>query len=139
VELTADLAACFSVRPSEAWIGKLDYLFVFESEAVVTTLQPDLRAVSRLGTRGAIVTAKGDTADFVSRYFAPQYGIDEDPVTGSAHTTLMPYWTERLGKNELSAIQLSERRGNLHCVLMADRVEISGKAVTFLMGNIGVA
>ena len=75
---------------------------------------------------------------FVSRYFAPQFGIDEDPVTGSAHTTLMPYWAKRLGKNELSAIQLSERRGRLHCVLRGDRVEISGKAVTYLVGEIGV-
>ena len=95
-----------------------------------------LRAISRLGTRGAIVTAKGDKADFVSRYFAPQYGIDEDPVTGSAHTTLTPYWAERLGKKEMNAVQLSARKGQLHCVLLGDRVEISGKTKTYLIGEI---
>lgn len=138
VALSPELTACFPVRPSEAWKGKVDYLLVFENEAVVAGLQPDLRAISRLGTRGAIATAKGDTAGFVSRYFAPQFGIDEDPVTGSAHTTLMPYWANRLGTNELSAIQLSERKGHLHCVLLGDRVEISGKAVTYLVGEIEV-
>ena len=138
VELTPEMAACFPVRPSEAWKGKMDYFFVFENESVVAALQPDLRAVSKLGTRGAIITAKGDKSDFVSRYFAPQYGIDEDPVTGSAHTTLMPYWAERLGKNELSAIQLSERKGHLQCALTGDRVEISGKAVTYLVGEIEI-
>ena len=130
VALTPELAACFPIRPTEAWKGKVDFMLVFESESIISILQPDLRAISRLGTRGAIVTAKGDKADFVSRYFAPQYGIDEDPVTGSAHTTLTPYWAERLGKKEMNAVQLSARKGQLHCVLLGDRVEISGKTKT---------
>lgn len=136
VELTPELLACFPVRPLETWKGRMDYMLIFENETVVKTLKPNLHAIAQLGTRGAIATAKGDDCDFVSRYFAPQFGIDEDPVTGSAHTTLTPYWSQQLGKTDLAAIQLSERRGYLRCVHKNARVEISGKAKTYLRGEI---
>ncbi len=92
--------------------------------------------INTLGGRGVIVTAKGDQVDFVSRFFAPQSGIDEDPVTGSAHTTLTPLWAQKLGKTKLSAIQVSSRKGYLDCELKGERVEISGRAVTYLQGEI---
>jgi predicted PhzF superfamily epimerase YddE/YHI9 len=89
-----------------------------------------------VNARGTIITAPGETSDFVSRFFAPQVGINEDPVTGSAHTTLIPYWAQKLKKKELSAIQLSQRQGTLKCRLTDDRVYISGKAKTYLTGEI---
>jgi predicted PhzF superfamily epimerase YddE/YHI9 len=82
-----------------------------------------------------IVTAEGKDCDFVSRFFAPAFGIDEDPVTGSAHTTLVPYWAKQLGKVEMEAVQVSARRGKLHCTLVNDRVELTGKAVLYLKGE----
>jgi PhzF family phenazine biosynthesis protein len=138
IEFFPELLAGFDIQPLEAYKGRMDYMLVFESEKQIRELQPDLRAISKLKSRGAIVTAKGDHADFVSRYFAPFFGIDEDPVTGSAHTTLTPYWSKKLGKNELTAIQLSERTGHLKCVERGDRVEISGKAQTYLVGTIKI-
>jgi len=90
------------------------------------------------GVRGVIVTAKGKDADFVSRFFGPGVGIDEDPVTGSAHTTLIPYWSKKLEKDEMTAIQLSKRKGVLQCRYLNDRVEIGGKAITYLIGEIEV-
>jgi predicted PhzF superfamily epimerase YddE/YHI9 len=97
-----------------------------------------LHLVSKAESRGAIITAPGRNADFVSRYFAPQYGIPEDPVTGSAHTMLTPYWSKKLGKKELTAIQLSPRKGHLKCTDLGDRVDITGKAVTYLTGEIEI-
>lgn len=132
------LTAGFDIEPKEAFQGKTDYMLVYESEAQVRDLKPDFGPISQLGGRGVIVTAPGEQSDFVSRFFAPQAGINEDPVTGSAHTTLTPYWAEKLGKNELKAIQLSERRGYLQCRLLGDRVEISGKAALYLIGEIFV-
>ena len=90
----------------------------------------------QLKTRGVIVTARGKDVDFVSRFFAPAVGINEDPVTGSAHTILTPYWAKKLNKTELTASQLSERRGKLFCKYLGDRVEISGMAVMYLTGTI---
>jgi predicted PhzF superfamily epimerase YddE/YHI9 len=116
--------------------GKTDYLFVFENESDVQNMKPDIARISKLDARGVIVTAKGDNVDFVSRFFAPQSGIDEDPVTGSAHTTLVPYWASELNKTEFSAIQLSERKGYLQCKFLGDRVEISGQARLYLTGEI---
>jgi PhzF family phenazine biosynthesis protein len=133
-----ELLACFDIKPLEALKGKMDYILVFENEKQLRELQPDFRAISKLKSRGAIVTAKGDKSDFVSRYFAPFYGIDEDPVTGSAHTTLTPYWSAKLGNKELSAIQVSERTGHLKCVDKGERIEISGKAKTYLVGKINL-
>jgi PhzF family phenazine biosynthesis protein len=136
VSVSDELLACFPIRPKEAWKGKMDYMLIFENETQVVAIQPDFRAIKKLGTRGAIISAKGDESDFVSRYFAPQYGIDEDPVTGSAHTTLTPYWSKKLDKKLLSAIQVSPRRGYLQCHDLGERIGISGHAVTYMRAEI---
>lgn len=114
--------------------GKL-VMAVFGDEAAVRTIEPDFAALARHDLK-AIVTAPGTDVDFVSRFFAPSEGIAEDPVTGSAHCTLIPYWAARLGKNELRARQISARVGELWCKLLGDRVEIAGHAVRFLEGTI---
>jgi predicted PhzF superfamily epimerase YddE/YHI9 len=116
--------------------GPYDYMVVLDSQQAVAALEPDFRRLAGSPGRGVLVTARGDDADFVSRCFFPQSGIDEDPVTGSAHTMLVPYWAHQLGKNNLSAIQLSARRGYLDCALDGGRVFMSGHAKTFLKGEI---
>lgn len=135
----AALIQGLGIEPMETYKGKTDYMAVLPSEADVLALRPDFALLSTIDARGIIVTAMGDTTDFVSRFFAPQSGINEDPVTGSAHTTLTPYWAKELLKDELSAIQLSERRGYLWCRNLGSRVHISGKAVTYMVGEIEVA
>jgi PhzF family phenazine biosynthesis protein len=120
----------------EVYKGKMDYMVVVESEEVVKTLDFDIIILSTIPARGIIVTAPGSDVDFVSRFFAPQSGIDEDPVTGSAHTTLIPYWAEKLEKNKLSAKQLSKRGGFLKCELDGERVYIGGQAKLYLKGEI---
>lgn len=129
---------CIGVVPGEVYKGKTDYMAVIDNESVLKNLQPNLEAISQLKGRGLIVTAKGDTVDFVSRFFAPQSGIDEDPVTGSAHTTLLPVWAKKLGKNKFVARQLSKRGGHLICELNNDRCLIGGKAKLFLTGEINL-
>jgi PhzF family phenazine biosynthesis protein len=124
--------------PVEILKGKTDYLLVYESQHQIEALDPDFVGLCKATARGIIVTAKGDESDFVSRFFAPQVGINEDPVTGSAHTSLIPYWSARLAKKEMTAIQLSERRGYLRCKDLGERVEIGGKAVTYMVGEINV-
>jgi phenazine biosynthesis protein PhzF family len=136
IELSDDLRHCFDISPKQSFRGKTDFLFVFDTEEQIKRINPDLGQIAKLDARGVIITAKGDKVDFVSRFFAPQCGIDEDPVTGSAHTTLTPYWSERLNKRELTAIQLSERKGYLQCRLTGDWVEISGNARLYLIGEI---
>lgn len=118
--------------------GKTDYMVVFETEAQIAAMKPDFKLIAKVQARGIIVTAKGDSVDFVSRFFGPQSGMDEDPVTGSAHTTLTPYWASVLNKTEFAARQLSARGGNLNCKLVGDRVEISGHAKLYLIGKIFV-
>jgi predicted PhzF superfamily epimerase YddE/YHI9 len=113
-----------------------DYMVVLDSEAQVAALSPDFKLLNEVDARGVIVTAPGDSVDLISRFFAPQVGIDEDPVTGSAHTKLAPYWARRLGKNELTATQISERVGQLRLTLQGNRVLISGEARTYLRGEI---
>jgi PhzF family phenazine biosynthesis protein len=137
-EITELLDTCFNSRPVEAYRGRSDYMLVYQSESVITGLRPDMEKITALGARGVIVTARGDSADFVSRFFGPEAGVPEDPVTGSAHTTLVPYWSEKLGKNELKALQVSARRGELLCKNLGDRVEISGRAVLYMTGEIFV-
>ena len=128
----------FGIEPVEAYKGKTDYLIIFPSQKDIENLKPDLNLIKSAGGRGVIVSAKGNETDFVSRFFAPQVGINEDPVTGSAHTTLIPVWAKKLNKNILTAKQLSKRQGNLKCKYFGDRVEISGKAVTYLIGEIDI-
>ncbi|GGB90042.1 PhzF family phenazine biosynthesis protein [Dyadobacter sediminis] len=120
----------------EVYKGKSDYLVVLESEEAVQNLDFDIIVLSTIPARGIIVTAAGNDVDFVSRFFAPQSGIDEDPVTGSAHTTLIPYWAEKLSKNKLTAKQLSKRGGYLKCELDGERVLIGGQAKLYLRGEI---
>jgi PhzF family phenazine biosynthesis protein len=115
-----------------------DYLFVFKDESEVRSLDPDFDAMSRWDTLGVIVTAPGDTVDFVSRFFAPGAGVDEDPVTGSAHCTLIPYWADRLGKDRLHARQVSARGGEVFCRNAGTRVKIGGRAVTYSKGEITI-
>lgn len=115
-----------------------DYMVVLNSEEEVAALNPDIRMLSEVAARGIIVTAPGNKVDFVSRFFAPQSGVDEDPVTGSAHTKSAPYWSKKLGKEKLKARQISKRGGDLICKMKGDRVEISGSAVTYLKGEINV-
>ena len=114
-----------------------DYMVVLPSQKMVEELQPDFKILAQTPCRGVIATAKGDDeVDFVSRCFYPQSGIDEDPVTGSAHTIMIPYWAKQLNKTKMKAIQVSKRRGYLDCELAGDRVLMSGNAVTYLKGTI---
>lgn len=122
-------------EPVEVWAAD-DYVAVFASEAAIRAIAPDYAALGELDLRGVCVTAPGADADFVSRFFAPRFGIPEDPVTGSAHCTLAPYWAERLGKPTLSAHQVSTRGGRLTCELAGERVLLSGRAVTFMEAEI---
>ena len=115
-----------------------DYLAVFPTETGVRSLQPDFVALRTLDALGIIATAPGADCDFVSRFFAPAAGIAEDPVTGSAHCTLIPYWSHRLGKTKLFARQISRRGGELFCEQTGDRVRIGGKAVLYLRGQIEI-
>jgi predicted PhzF superfamily epimerase YddE/YHI9 len=114
-----------------------DHLIVYDTAAEIVALNPDLAALAKVDCWAAIVTAPGESGvDFVSRFFAPAQGVPEDPVTGSAHCTLVPYWAKRLGKMQLEARQLSRRGGALYCALQGDRVNIGGRAVVYLDGQI---
>jgi PhzF family phenazine biosynthesis protein len=115
-----------------------DYFAVFAAQEDVAALKPDQQALSELDCLGIIVTAPGESVDFVSRFFAPRAGIPEDPVTGSAHCSLIPYWAARLGKKQLTALQLSARGGELFCRDAGERVKIGGRAVTYMRGEIEV-
>ncbi len=122
-------------EPAEVWKAR-DYLALFDTEEEVRGLDPDFAALSGLDCLGIIATAPGEDCDFVSRFFAPAAGIPEDPVTGSAHSTLIPFWARRLGKEDMHARQISRRGGELFCRHGGDRVDIGGKAVTYLQGEI---
>jgi predicted PhzF superfamily epimerase YddE/YHI9 len=113
-----------------------NYFAVYEREQDITSICPDLRLLEKLHPAGVAITAPGKNCDFVSRYFAPSYGIPEDPVTGSTHCSLAPYWADRLGKTSLHARQVSERGGELWCEVKGDRVIIKGKAVLTLRGEL---
>jgi len=123
------------IEPKAVYKSRFDFMVVLGSQSEIESLNPDLARVKKFPARGLIVTARGDEADFVSRCFFPQSGIDEDPVTGSAHVVMVPYWAKQMGKNKLSAIQLSARRGYLDCELAEDRVLMSGHAHTYLEGD----
>ncbi len=132
------LLAALGGAPREVLRAR-DCLVVYDSAAEIAALKPDLAALAKVDCWAAIVSAPGeDGIDFVSRFFAPAQGVPEDPVTGSSHCTLTPYWAERLGKTELEARQLSRRGGALRCSLNGDRVGIAGRAVLYLEGQIEV-
>jgi PhzF family phenazine biosynthesis protein len=129
------LAQGLGKAPREVWSSR-DYLAVYDDEDEVRHLRPDMARLRTLDRLGVIATAPGKASDFVSRFFAPGAGIDEDPVTGSAHCTLTPYWARRLGKDRLHALQVSARGGELFCMPRGDRVAIAGRAVKYFQGVI---
>lgn len=130
------LIEAMGIEPKEV-LGGMDYLLVYESEQEIAALNPDMMKLRQVDDRrGTIVTAPGKSVDFVSRFFAPAAGIPEDPVTGSAHSALIPLWADRLGKTEMFAKQISARGGDLYCELNEDRVKIGGRAVLYLEGTI---
>lgn len=137
VECPPALADGLAHAPDEVIEGP-NYMAVFAAEADIAALDPDLPTLARLHPRGVIATAPGDRVDFVSRFFAPSFGVPEDPVTGSAHCMLTPYWARRLGKTRMEARQISQRGGALICEDRGDRVGIGGNAVMYLEGRIKV-
>ena len=132
------LAAALGVEPRRVLESTDDWLAVLDDEAAVRELKPDLAALKAFPCRCLVPTARGDAVDFVSRAFAPRYGIPEDPVTGSAHCALAPYWAGVLGKDELRAFQVSARGGEVRCQVVGDRVKLAGQAVVYLEGTISV-
>jgi PhzF family phenazine biosynthesis protein len=136
--MTSELRTAFQSMPLEVWKGKTDYMLVYSNEDEITALEPDFGILAKAPVRGVIVTAKGKNSDFISRFFAPASGVNEDHVTGSAHTLLTPYWSAKLGKKSMTAIQLSARKGHLQCTFTGDRVMIGGNAKTYLKGTIEV-
>ncbi len=123
---------------SEAMIARDLYLVILEDEATVANLDPDFSALQKMIEHGVIVSAPGDKVDFVSRFFAPAIGINEDPVTGAAHCVLTPYWSRRLDKRRLVAQQISSRVGDLQCEYLGQRVKLTGNAVFYLSGRISI-
>lgn len=136
VSVTPDLTRRLNILPQKIFKGKSDYMFIYEQEEQVKNIIPDFTAIQTINARGIIVTARGKEVDFVSRFFAPQSGVNEDPVTGSAHTTLTPFWSGVLNKQELTAKQLSARGGFLQCEYLGERVRISGQCRLYLEGEI---
>lgn len=136
-EIPDGLAEALGAVPFECYRGT-DILAVFENENTIRQMTPDFRSLKNIDSRGIIVTAKGDSCDFVSRFFAPAIGIDEDPVTGSAHCVLTPYWAKKLNKKLMVARQVSKRGGMLFCTPDDDRVLIAGKCSLFMKGTITV-
>lgn len=136
-EITELIIKSLGKKPLEVFTAR-DLLVVFESEQDILNLKPDFNEMAKIDHLGVIVTAHGNKVDFVSRFFAPSAGINEDPVTGSAHCMLIPFWAKRLGKNTLEALQLSKRIGKLSCEFKGERVDISGKAITYMTGEINL-
>lgn len=138
-QMINELKAALSIQPKEV-LKSRDWVLVFESESDVRALKVDARLDPELFDKGGIIcTAKGDGVDFVSRFFFPGGGsLFEDPVTGSSHCSLIPYWSEQLGKKEMIAYQLSERKGYLNCTDVGERVLIAGNAVTYMQGEISI-
>jgi PhzF family phenazine biosynthesis protein len=136
IEAPSGLEPALGEKPLEV-LGERRYLVRLDSEKIVRDLKPDMDLLSKID-KPVIVTAPGVEADFVSRFFAPAFGIPEDPVTGSAHCTLIPYWSQKLGKKKLTAFQASARGGRLYCEDKGERVKIGGKAVTYMQGWIEV-
>jgi PhzF family phenazine biosynthesis protein len=139
IPISDTLSDALGMAPAEVHLSR-DILALYEDEASIRALVPDQVKLAAIEEgMGVIVTAKGDEVDFVSRFFCPKAGVPEDPVTGSAHCTLVPFWSERLGRSQLSARQISERGGELQCEHLGDRVKISGQCALFLRGTIEVA
>ena len=138
IEVPAELAAALGARPVSVGRSPFDFVVELESEDAVRAVRPDFRRLAAIPGRGAVVTSRADDPafDFVSRYFAPGFGIDEDPVTGSTHCALAPFWSLRLGKTRFRALQVSARGGVLLVELAGDRVRLGGQAITVLRGDL---
>ncbi len=136
IEPITAITEAIGLIPLQTFKGKTDYMLIYDHQHEIEALTPNFHLLDQLDCRGVIVTAPGNEVDFVSRFFAPQCGIPEDPVTGSAHTTLVPFWSKKLQKALLSAKQLSKRGGALSCEYLGERVKISGRAVTYMTGEI---
>ncbi len=136
VEITDAISKCFGKEPAEVLQNGFYMLVVFDSEDFIFNFQPNFELIKPIYPHGVIISARGKNADFVSRMFAPNEGINEDPVTGSSHTVLVPYWAEKLGKKNFRALQVSKRGGELFCEYLGKRVKISGRATLFMSGNL---
>ncbi len=136
-ETPSDLIKAFGIMPKET-LKANDYLVVFENENQISSINPNFELLNQIDCRGVIITAKGTKSDFVSRFFCPKYGINEDPVTGSSHCTLVPYWQEKFNKHKLHAVQLSPRGGDLFCETHDNRVNIGGHALCYMQGKISI-
>jgi PhzF family phenazine biosynthesis protein len=137
--ITKELSTSIGRLPMAAYKSEQKLMALFEDEKIIRNISPDFEKLRNLDFMGVIVTAPGDKVDFVSRFFAPRVGINEDPVTGSAHTVLIPFWADRLGKEKMKALQISARTGELDCELKGNRVLIGGNAVTYLTGEIEIS
>lgn len=135
VDIQPVLVEGLGIRPLATFLSR-DLLALFNSQEEIVTIKPRFELLSGVSEHGIIITAPGKNCDFVSRFFAPAMGINEDPVTGSAHSTLIPFWFNKLNKVEMHTFQLSERTGELFCKYLGDRVEIGGRAITYLQGHI---
>ena len=136
-ETPKEIVEAFNKEPIECMMSE-DIIAVFENEIDIESANPNFEQLKKLDSRGVIITAKSMRYDFVARFFAPKYGIPEDPVTGSAYTQLAPYWASKLGKQKFKAKQLSSRGGELYCEILGDRVLISGKATKYMEGKITI-
>jgi PhzF family phenazine biosynthesis protein len=136
-DIPKEIGKAFDIAPVEC-LKSEDYIVVFEREIDIESAKPDFAQLSKLDLRGVIITAKSSRYDFIARFFAPKYGIPEDPVTGSAYTQLAPYWASKMGSKRFRVKQVSSRGGELTCELVDDRVFISGKAIKFLEGKIRI-
>lgn len=136
ISIPKNLEKALNTTVLKTFQGKWKLVVLLENEEIIANLKPNFSLLSSLDFNGIIVTSKGNSVDFVSRFFAPKIGINEDPVTGSAHTLLIPYWSKELHKTNLNAIQLSKRIGILNCTYLNDRVEMSGQAITYLKGTL---
>lgn len=138
IDTIEKVAEVIGIRPMETHLSR-DLVVVLQNEEQVKNIQPDFVKMKQLGIGlGVIVTAKGEREDFVSRYFAPELGVNEDPVTGSSHSTLIPFWSERLKKQKMVARQLSQRGGILYCENAGQRVKVSGSAVLYMIGELQI-
>ena len=136
-DIPKEIGKAFNIAPIEC-LKSEDFIVVFEREIDIESAKPDLEQLTKLDLRGVIITAKSSRYDFIARFFAPKYGIPEDPVTGSAYTQLAPYWASKIGSKRFSVKQVSSRGGKLTCEIVDDRVLISGKAIKYLEGKINI-
>ena len=136
-KIPQQIIGAFSEAPIEC-LKSEDYIVVFENEQQIINANPDFSLLSELNLRGVVITSRSEKYDFVSRCFAPKYGINEDPVTGSSFTQLMPYWSKKMNKINMNAKQVSKRGGEVKCVYLGDRVLISGKAAKYMSGTIEI-